>query len=740
MIKAFDFYLLRIPRLPSQVIDRLNECKDEKEAWEYMAELLRNPELLEAIYLSSEDFFESLKEQLASGCGRGKLLTTLYKYISRMAGRATPYGKFSGVSFGKVSGLSTAMIVSGRYSSSYRLDMGFVAQLSKLAVENPISRSGLVYFTNTTVHESADHFTYIEFKEKNNKRFYHWSKIVKNPLLKGVLFYAREGKSYCELVSFLSGRGVAEELAKRYLDQLIEIRLMISELEPTVTGAGATQILTRVKSLGAGSLPVPALLDLDKRLQTINKGNAVATSFKDWNKFNGLAGGKAKSLLQADMLVEMSSNRIDRKTVDALTEELGELVGINKVKTPIDLKAFRRKFSERYGDMEVPLIEVLDPDMGIGYGAGWSGAQNSPLLQGLGTRRKKSNLDDNLYAHIESIMERYGQDSISVMPPITLDDNDIEAMTLRNNDPERSIPVGCYALGNLMYSRESGGDSTAFRLNLLAAGGVSAVPLLTRFCHLDKGLEKGLQECVHWEEGQAEDIIFAEVVYLPESRVGNILTRPGLFKYEIPIIGQAAADAEFTINLDDLWVSIRGGKIVLRSERLNKQIIPRLSSAHNFHYGMVAYRFLCDLQFQHGSLDLSFDWGKLAKRPFLPRVEYKHIILSRARWNIVKNQPKLSRKSDWRSKISLLQEQYELPDRVLIAEGDNELPVDLRNPLGAGIILKQLEKKDIVLYENLWDEFTSPVCGTMGEQYHNEVVLPLKVERVVKYPPYGPRL
>ena len=64
--------------------------------------------------------------------------------------------------------------------------------------------------------------------------------------------------------------------------------------------------------------------------------------------------------------------------------------------------------------------------------------------------------------------------------------------------------------------------------------------------------------------------MFAEIVHLPESRIGNILMRPVLRQYEIPYLCGTTLSEEFQIPLTDLLVGIEGDKVVLRSQKLNK--------------------------------------------------------------------------------------------------------------------------------------------------------------------------
>lgn len=726
---AFDFYLLRLPRWSSGVVQKINTFQRKEEAWKYIVNLL-DDEILDAIYLASEPLFEELTDVLKTGYTPSeKLFKTLYKYISRMSSRPTPFGKFSGVAVGELCESATSLELSGEFFSSYRLDMGFTAQFSKQALEKPKIQKQLIYYTNSTLYENVDHFKYIDFNETENRRSYQWAKVNKNPLLEYILNLAKKGKHFLELVESLKKLGIDESKGEQFIYQLIAIKLFISELEPCVTRTNSNDTLLHLKAIRHEDFLHSTLLGLQRYLQTINISDKNVQSFTVRKVCEDINVSTSKNLFQADMLVGATSNQLNKRIIEEITKEVEELSVINKAKIPNDLISFRRKFLARYGDREIPLLEAIDHESGIGYGEIANGsAEDNPLIQGFG-RLRKNESHDRLQELVHSIIVKHEIDVARPAKTIELDYQDIQAMKESSDFSTENFPLSFYLLGNLLVPKNPE-KKKSFQFNLIAGGGVSCVPLMTRFAHLDSSLKEKLQACVARDEEHARDVIFAEIVYMPESRVGNILIRPALYKYEIPIIGQSAVHDDFSISLDDLWLSIKGGKVILRSKRLNKQIIPRLSSAHNFHYGMVVYRFLCDLQFQSDSLDLAWDWGKHSRRPYLPRVSYKHIILARATWNISKHRSLTG--SGAKEKMLFLKEQYGLPDLVQIANGDNELLIDLRSPIGGEILLKELRKRDLVLHEYLFDQYESPVCDSKGEQYNNEILIPFKVDKLVR--------
>src|SRR5262249_24082611 len=127
-----------------------------------------------------------------------------------------------------------------------------------------------------------------------------------------------------------------------------------------------------------------------------------------------------------------------------------------------------------------------------------------------------------------------------------------------------------------------------------------------------------------------------------------------------------------------------GAEVVLRSARLGRRVIPRLTNAHNFSTSQGVYRFLCALQ-SHGAAGmLSWSWGPLGEAPFLPRVVCGRLVLSRARWQLTRDELKPlgeARAAQRFRAVHRWRQARRLPRWVGLVEGDNELPLDLDNAL-----------------------------------------------------------
>ena len=205
------------------------------------------------------------------------------------------------------------------------------------------------------------------------------------------------------------------------------------------------------------------------------------------------------------------------------------------------------------------------------------------------------------------------------------------------------------------------------------------------------------------EEALRPGVAFAEVAHLNEGRIGNILCRPVLRDHEVVFLGLSGAPAERQLLLDDLEVAVVGDRIVVTSRRLGCEVAPRLTTAHNFRLrSLGVYRFLCALAEQDGA-GLGWTWGALGRAPFLPRVRLGRTVLARAQWTLGKadlealtavgaGQGRAPTRGGPGSptEVARLRTAHRLPRMIAIAQGDNELPVDLDNPLSVAAFADEI--------------------------------------------------
>jgi thiopeptide-type bacteriocin biosynthesis protein len=174
------------------------------------------------------------------------------------------------------------------------------------------------------------------------------------------------------------------------------------------------------------------------------------------------------------------------------------------------------------------------------------------------------------------------------------------------------------------------------------------------------------------------------------------------------------------IALDDLLVSVVRGRIILRSQRLQRQVVPRITSAHNYFNGSTLYRMLALLQRQDVADALIWGWGPLGRLTVLPRVRYGRAILTPRLWRIL---PKDIRELKALSRPAAIddllarRDKLQIPRFVLYGERDNLIPIDFENPLTLEVFVQSLQPNRTA---NLWESFeATPLAGPEG-RYVNE--------------------
>src|SRR5690606_31096373 len=181
-----------------------------------------------------------------------------------------------------------------------------------------------------------------------------------------------------------------------------------------------------------------------------------------------------------------------------------------------------------------------------------------------------------------------------------------------------------------------------------------------------------------------------EIAHLPQARIGNILLRPIIRRYEIPYVGLSGIDDSKQIKIEDLYVFIKNEEVVLWSKEFNKRVHPRLTTAHNFgNNSLPIYKFLCDLQYQNMAYAGVWSWGNLNTMKFLPRVVFKDLILHKASWKITeKDLDSLPKdKKDWLEFFDNFREINKMPKRVVIKQGDHTLLIDFNERLGLNLFV-----------------------------------------------------
>jgi thiopeptide-type bacteriocin biosynthesis protein len=507
------------------------------------------------------------------------------------------------------------------------------------------------------------------------------------PYLMQTLTRARDGARLGALAAALVSDDITRADADGYLAELADSQILVADIRPQLTGpppAGTLAASLEQHERSAGL--APALGQAADGLAAID-ADGIGVPAERYRAVAGVLDSLPVSpepsrFVQVDMMKPAAEVTLGADVISELERGVAILHALSRYRRHEGLRQFREQFIRRYETREVPLADALDEENGIGFERSGSPAAEvegtAPLLAGLPLGRGQDQMAQ--WTRREAfLLDKLTRALTAGNREIAVEAAEAEAV--RDGD----IPPLPDAF-EVMATVVAGGNRDDHRVVLHSASGPSGARLLGRFCHADDELHQLVRAHLAAEEAVRPERVFAEVVHLPEGRIGNILSRPVLRGYEIPYLGRSGAPADRQLPVSDLLVSVQDERIVLRSRRLGREVIPRLTSAHNhITRGLGVYRFLCALQYQQVSPGITWDWGPLGQAPLLPRVVSGRLILSRARWNLsdgdlaVFREPRGARQF---AAVQRLRDSRRMPRYVALADGDNELVVDLDNVLG----------------------------------------------------------
>lgn len=736
--------MLRRPRLPLDVLYQFNDrVGNRPELFEReLISFFSQPSMLEALYVASPELYGSFTGLIEGRVKTGvdKLLKTLYKYLVRMTSRSTPYGLFAGCAAGGI-GPETRIVFdeTSPLRKHVRLDMNYVAELAEGLLQQDAIRSQVKFFPNTSLYQIGDAYRYVESSLNNKKRLYILASVDRNAYLDRIISLARPGATIGELADSITSAHISPEGAQRYVNAIVQAQILVSELAATVTGEEFFfTIADKLRGIAGAEEELVHLNKIAGLLQSREQGVGKYREVEAVLARHFVTTG-SKDLVQTDLFFQTQSCTISGKAIALLAKEFQNLACLGYRNPQPEMEHFKKRFLARYEQREMPLLEVMDCETGIGYGGAMAGrADNLPLLDEMQWPEAPKLAEPDVPAWAAFRDRLYQQSVTEKSRSIRLTDNILNEFRKTVNDHAQT-PDSFYLFGNMIAGSQQDIDSGNFKFAFKAMGGPSGLKLIGRFCHGSEQLSEWVRRAVEEEEHKEEAVVFAEVAHLPEARIGNVLMRPHMRGYEIPYLAGSSMPRENQLLPEDLLVSVSvSGEVILRSKRLNKRVIPRLTNAHNFAEGLPVYRFLCELTYQPDYRYLGWEWGHLASNAFLPRVEYKHWILSRATWNIDKAmvnsllQSENFNASEWR----VVRDTYHIPRFVQLRQGDSELLIDGDSDFAVEVISDSIRKYDRVVLTEYPEYEQNGFLGKPGECYANEVLLPFlyQKERVPSTP------
>ncbi|MDT3401044.1 lantibiotic dehydratase [Mucilaginibacter terrae] len=650
--------------------------------------LLKNPNL-KSIFFASPALYKLLEQKkfdpllLTDG-----QIKSILRYFNRMCFRPTPFGTFA--SFTTIEwGEKEAIVLESpaNFKTHISFDQTYLKPLAERI--NNLNINQKHYLLNPALYPWSKDYRFIKtsFSDNSPQIFFDLESFERNKLTTGILDYLHSGrKKGDEIIGLIrSITGCDEDTASDYLTFLVTAGIVISDTSINIIGQDYLE-----RMLDQASEPNRFQKVFGDILQNLKKVEIhdLAALISISGRLNELLGineeQQPKQYFYAGLESKIRSGCLGTDHQNDLRDGLKAMSVLVAPQQPAMLQDFINAFRLKYDKQKISLLQALDPDIGIGYGSLENVENETDLLRDVKFMSRQANQNSVVWSGVHRMLLSKWTAGKPNSNRIDLTDEDL---SLLNKTQALPSPPTISVLFRVLE------DGTY----LESVGGVTATALLGRFAAWSKDVLSLTKSMVNEEQRANPNVIFADIGQLSDQHADNINRRPHSYEYEIPINVVSTLPVEKQIALPDLWLSVVGDQLVLESRRLNKVIIPRLSSAYNFNRNHLAiFRLLCDLQYQgvQGSYTFHLE-NFFSGMPAYPRVTYKHAILSLASWHLSADEVDLLKRSKEDPAIKIfneLKEKRNLPQFISLSNFDQQLVFDLENMEEVKLLLDSLKR------------------------------------------------
>jgi len=738
LYEPFEWALVRAPLLPIEAYLALNhttaddEASDRPNAKQAPDDRLpADPHICAALAVGGGNLYDVLDRADPSGKGDPDAAAKLLRYLIRMSTRPTPYGLFAGVALARWGPETDLSLAPARPRTRTRPDMAWLLRLVMEAESRPEVRRRLCYLANLRAFVCAGRVFLPEAAPTadSNGPAPAVSTRASN-VVRRALALARTPIPHERLVEELATfPGATIEKVEKLIEELWRQTLLLTDLRPPLTELSpATYVARRLRDN-------PAAADLLERLETALSGMAewdvlpiekAAVGYRKLATYSDAEEPAASEpCSQVDMALALGGSRITR----AVAEEAGRAAELLLRLTPLPvglphLEAYHRAFEARYGtEREIPLLELLDPNFGLGPPASFHGAVPG------GDPRKTALRQQTLYdLAITALRER--------QLVVELDEErltQLESWPPSSNTAPESLDLSLFVVAGSATDVDNGRFQVVVGPNL---GAIAAGRNLGRFADLlGEGATAALLAVGRAESSQHPDCLWTELAYLPRRfRLANVAVRPHPRPYEITIGTTPGCPPDRVIPLDELVVGTRGGRFYLRWPTRDAEVLACTGHMLNNMQAPDVCRFLDDLRRDGKAQFSSFDWGSAAALPVLPRMQVGRIVLCLARWRIdarMRSELALASPSGFFASLRKWRAHWLVPRYVYLSFGDNRLLLDLDDEAQADQLRAEIRRRAEDAQLLLQEALPAPEhawVGGPGGRFITELMVPLVLQ------------
>jgi thiopeptide-type bacteriocin biosynthesis protein len=689
LYEPLDWALVRAPLLPVETYlalgkpssgDRAGEEAVGPWAFEDGSLIPRNPRVRRAIAVGSNDLLQGLERSEPNGRNATELKGKLLRYFIRMSTRPTPYGLFAGVAMAEWGQTTSLALAERPPRTRTRPDMEWLLKFVLELEARPEVRQGLRLFSNSAAFIHAGRVFLSERAPGGGSGAPSMVSLRATEVVRRALTLTRKPIAYRNLVSELLLRtpGATPEKVEGLITRLWEQTVLFTDLRPPLTTENpARYVVERLAGIPAAKGALVQLQSLLKAMQSWDKLPAEegAAAYRELlDQARSVDTSKTETPLQTDMALALHAHHVCRAVGEEVARAGELLLRLSPWPSGVPyLEAYRQAFASRYGhEREVPLLELLDPNFGLGPPSGHGAFAGGIDLQRSAVRQRT--LRDLALSAL--------RDGRLV---VELDENLLASLETWTPSPDTapvSLDISAFVAARSAATIDAGEFQIIIGPNL---GASAARRNLGRFADiLAPEAEAALDRLVRAEAEHVPGRIQAELVYLPQRfRSANVVVRPAVRNHEIVLGMSAGVSPEKVVPLDELVVGIRNGRFYVRWLEEDVEVVAYATHMLNNLQAPAPIRFLDDVS-RDGMVQLgSFDWGPATGFPFLPRVQSGRIVLSLAQWHIDASTRSSGLPAEspraFREALARWRTLWQVPRQVYLTFGDNRLLLDLED-------------------------------------------------------------
>jgi len=732
LYSPLDFVVVRTPMLPVEFYRTM--CADSF-VDHALDRFLENPQIRSAVMATSPSLVRAFASSCSDTKDRARANRKLRRYLIRMSTRPTPFGQFAGVGIAALGKETTLRLDETPPRHCRHLDVPWLLELVHRMESDPLIFRQLRFQTNPCLYKRGGRVFLRELSPLSTSQgVLNCASLRATKMVTRVLDKARVPIRFDELSeSLLGAAGASEGKAQRFLTELWRQEFLLSDLRPPFTnGDPSSYILERLDQIvGAETFEQEIRQCMEEGDPDSNRCAARSPSPK---RNNAADESEWARTTHTDRLFSTSGElNINVAKEAARAAEL--LLSLTTWPSgPPYLTTYRQSFEERYGvDREVPLLEMIDPEFGIGVPSAYDAKRTSQsLAQPAALRVRRDLLFD-----IAQAAREQGRSEIE------LDEKTLRQ--LRTCDPHahdvpETLEINVFVDAGSLHDLEKGRFTVVVGPNV---GAMEAGRSLGRFAQALGAAGIGAFRDAGQIRGKARSPkLYAELSYIPRKiQLTNIMTRPGRRQWEVNVGAHAGVPLGQSIAVRDLVVGIREGRFYVRAPALGCDIQICSGSMANAEFAPFVCRLLSDLMMDGIPVLREFDWGVASMNCYLPRVRVGRAVLSVAKWRIseltLKRAFCLDREQAFITSLACWRERWNVPRHVHLTEADNRLVLDLEHPMDREDLreeLRRLAPGDSITLEEVFPCLDDAWLAGPKGRFVAEYVVPLVARHPIQAP------